>query len=256
MFDLSIKSIWYVLIRDYMSFKKLFKISIFPNLVNPLIYLLAFGLGLSKLVGSVYGVPYFVFVASGLVAATAMSAATAETTTNAYIQMKVEKTYEAIAMTPVNLQDIVAGQIIWAGIRSVIFGSLFLIIVAVLGVMHTWLVLFIPFVLFITGIVFGTMGLIFTLLIPNRDYINYYQVLVIQPLYMFSATFFPLSVFPKGLRIISNISPLYHSAIICRALLAGNIDFYSLSFHFMVLLLMILVLFFIPVRLVQKKMRK
>lgn len=255
MMKLSIHSIWFALIRDYMSFKKLFKISIFPNLVDPLIYLMAFGMGLSGLVGNVEGVSYFVFVASGLVAATAMSAATAEVTTNAFIQMRVEKTYYAIAMTPVNLQDIVVAQILWAGVRSTIFGSLFLLLVLLTGIVHSWLVLFVPIILFLTGVVFGAMGLIFTILIPNRDYINYYQVLIIQPLYMFSATFFPLSVFPPELRGLSNLSPLYHSASITRELLSGSINQGNLVFHLLILLTMILLLFYIPVVLVQKRLK-
>ncbi|HAO6466460.1 TPA: ABC transporter permease, partial [Listeria monocytogenes] len=209
MYSLSYSSIKYVIIRNYMIFKRLFKISIFPNLIDPILYLIGLGFGLSKFVGEVNGITYFTFVSSGLIAATAMSASTAEATTNAFIQMRVEKTYYAIAMTPVNLQDIVIGQAIWAGVRSVIFGSMFLIIVSFFGVIHSWTVILIPMVLFVTGIIFGLLGLTFTALAPSRDYVNYYNVLIIQPLYMFSDTIFPLSNMSSNVKFLGDFSPLY-----------------------------------------------
>lgn len=252
MYSLSYSSIKYVIIRNYMIFKRLFKISIFPNLIDPILYLIGLGFGLSKFVGEVNGITYFTFISSGLIAATAMSASTAEATTNAFIQMRVEKTYYAIAMTPVNLQDIVIGQAIWAGVRSVIFGSMFLIIVSFFGVIHSWTVILIPMVLFVTGIIFGLLGLTFTALAPSRDYVNYYNVLIIQPLYMFSDTIFPLSNMSSNVKFLGDFSPLYHSANLCRGLLIGNMD--SFLFHMLILLLFIIVLFYLPMIAVNKKL--
>ncbi|HFE9851571.1 ABC transporter permease [Enterococcus sp. DIV1420a] len=252
MYKLSYLSVKYVIIRNYMSFKKLFKISIFPNLVDPILYLIGLGFGLSKFVGEINGMTYFTFVSSGLIAATAMSASTAEATTNAFIQMRIEKTYYAIAMTPVNLQDIVIGQAIWAGVRSVIFGTMFLILVSFFGVVHSWTVILIPIVLFVTGIIFGLLGLTFTALAPSRDYVNYYNVLIIQPLYMFSDTFFPLSSMSSNIKFLGNFSPLYHAANLCRGLLVGNMN--NFLFHMLSLILFVIVLFYLPMIAVNKKL--
>lgn len=222
LYSLSLKSIWYATIRNYMSFRKLFKIAVFPNLLDPILYLVAMGMGLAGFVGQVDGMPYFLFVTSGLVAATAMNAATNEATANAFIQMKIEKTYYAISMTPVNIQDLIAGQIIWSGVRATIFGSLFLVIAGILGAIQSWMVIGIPAVLFMTGIVFGIFGLTFTVLINNRDFLNYYSMLIIQPMYMFSNTFFPVSSMPHWLQPYAVISPLYHAVALCRGLIGGH----------------------------------
>ncbi|GEL15021.1 ABC transporter permease [Pediococcus cellicola] len=252
MYKLSLNSIKHVIERNYMSFKKLFKISVFPNLLDPILYLVAMGIGLAGFVGNVESMSYFMFVTSGLVAATGMNAATNEATTNAFIQMRVEKTYYAISMTPVNLQDIVIGQAVWAGVRSTIFGSLFLIIAAFLGAVQSWLVIAIPLVLFLNGLLFGLLGLIFTIIVPNRDYLNYYVMLIIQPLYMFSDTFFPISSMPKWLRPYSWFSPLYHAVNVCRSLMIGSIT--NVGWNILWMLLVITLLGIIPVRLVHKKL--
>lgn len=252
MHKLSLSSIIIVIRRNYMSFKKLLKISIFPNLFDPLLFLLAIGFGLSGSIDEVNGIPFFYFVASGLIVATAMKAATAEVTVNAFIQMRIEKTYHAIVSTPVNLQDIVIGQVIWAAIRSVIFGSLFLIICWLFGALHSWTAIFIPVLLFITGIIFGLMGITFAILAPNRDYLNYYNVLIIQPLFMFSGTFFPVYNLPTFFQRAAWFSPLYHASNLSRGLALGNFDYLLGSFVW--LLVVILVLFYLPIVLVHKKL--
>lgn len=252
LYKLSPNSILHVMERNYMSFKKLFKISIFPNLLDPILYLLAMGVGLASYVGDVNGISYFLFVTSGLIAATGMTASTAESTVNAFIQMRIEKTYYAITMTPVNLQDVIVGQALWSAVRSVIFGTMFLTVSAFFGAVHSWTFIFIPFVLFISGLVFGLMGLTFTLMAPSRDYLNYYNILIIKPLYMFSDTFFPVSNMPEIFQKIAWLSPLYHATNLCRGLLLGN--YMYMTEHFLWLIGLLLILFYVPIFLVHKKL--
>ncbi|KAA0940627.1 ABC transporter permease [Sporosarcina sp. ANT_H38] len=252
MYKLSPKSIWYVIIRNYMSFRRLFKISIFPNLVDPILFLLAMGIGLGSYIGEINGVSYLIFVTAGLIAATGMMASTAEVTINAFIQMRVEKTYSAVTMTPVNLQDVVIGQVIWASCRSLIYGGMFLVIAAFFGVVQSWTVIFVPFVLLLSGFVFGLMGMIFTSLAPNRDYLNYYSVLFIRPMYMFSDIFFPVKNMPEIVQVFAWFSPLYHAVNLCRGLLLGNFE--GLIMNFSWLLILGIILFYIPVIITQKKL--
>jgi len=252
MYKLSFASIMAVLKRNYMSFKKLFKLSIFPNLFDPFLFLLSIGLGLSNLVGYINDIAYMHFVAIGLVAATAMNTSTTEVTVNAFIQIKIEKTYYAIIMTPVNLQDIVIGQVIWAAMRSVIFGGMFLIIATIFGVVQNFMAILILPILFVVGFLFGLMGMIFTILSPNRDYINYYRVLLIQPIYMFSGIFFPIETMPEVIQRIAWFSPLYHAANLCRGLVFGDFSNFAINVSFLVSLL--LILFYIPIFLSHKKL--
>lgn len=251
MYSLSLKSVWYVIVRNYMSFRRLFKISIFPNLVDPILFLLAMGLGVGYYLNEVNGIPYLIFVFSGLLAATGMIAATAEVTVNAFIQMRVEKTYAATALTPVNIQDIVVGQILWAGCRSVIYGMMFLAVAAFFGVINSWMVILTPFVLFLSGITFGIMGMTFTALAPNRDYLNYYNVLFIRPMYMFSDIFFPINQMPIIVQKIAWLSPLYHASHLCRGLVLGEVE--GIWTNALWLLVVTAVLFFVPVIVTKKK---
>lgn len=251
LYSLSLKSIWYVIVRNYMSFRRLFKVSIFPNLVDPILFLLAIGVGLGSYIGDLDGIPYLIFVTSGLIAATGMMATSAEVTVNAFIQMRVEKTYSAITMTPVNIQDVVIGQVLWGACRSVMYGGMFLLIVSILGVFNSWTVILIPFVLFLSGVVFGLMGMTFTVLAPNRDYLNYYNVLFIRPMYMFSDVFFPISNMPDIFQVVAWLSPLYHSVQLCRGLLLGNFE--GLFINLACLLTLILILFYIPIILTKRR---
>lgn len=240
---LSILSIKNVIVRNFMSFKNLFKISIMPNLVDPLFYLLAMGFGVGAYLSSVGNMSYRDFVITGLISATAMTAATSETTVNAFIQYRLEKTYDAMLMTPINTSDIVVGQSIWAGIRALIFGGIFFGVSIFITGNFNWSLLFIPVILFIVGYLFGVLGLTFTYLAPSREFLNYYNVLVIRPLYMFSDTFFPVSSLPPIIQKITWLSPLYHSSKIIRGLWINSFD--GISIH-LLWLIFISIIFTLP----------
>lgn len=251
MFKLSFQSIGHVVVRNYMSFRNLFKISIVPNLIDPLFYLLAMGFGVGAYLTHVNGMLYRDFVITGLIAATAMSAATAETTVNAFIQYKIEKTYDAMLMTPINTNDIVVGQAIWAGIRAVIFGGIFWLISMLITAHFHVLMLLIPLILFIVGYLFGVLGLIFTYLAPSREFLNYYNVLVIRPLYMFSDTFFPITSLPPILGDLTWFSPLYHATRMIRIIWGGEVT--SLYLHLIWLIALALLITVLPMYMLHRR---
>ncbi len=147
------------------------------------------GLGLGSFVGQVDGMPYLKFITLGLIAGTAMNSSNNESTVNAYIQMHLDKTYYEMSTGPISLPDIIVGQAIWAGIRSVIFGTLFMLVALLMGTISSFWAMLIPMVLFITGTLFGYLGLAFTLMAPSRDYLNYYTMLVINPCLCFPTRF-------------------------------------------------------------------
>lgn len=250
---LSVNGVIHVLERNWMSFRKLFKISIFPNLFDPILYLVAMGFGIGHFVGEVSGIPYLTFISLGLVAATGMNAANAESTTNAYIQMRLDKTYYEISTTPINLEEIIVGQAIWSGIRGTIFGSLFLLVTFAMDVLQSWTAIFIPIILFLTGTLFGFLGLTFTLITPTRDYLNYYSMLVIQPMYMFSNTFFPLSSVAPWLKNIGWFSPLTHAVGLIRQMARGTLNFNSM-YDLLWIVVAIMVVSLIPQKIVRRKL--
>lgn len=194
-----------------------------PNFVEPLLYLAALGLGLGAFIqeGGIGGESYPQYIAPGLLAANAMFAASFESTFNTFVKLKVDRVYEAIVSTPVNVEDAIAGEYLWAGTRAVMQGTVFLAVLTALGLISSPWAILIPFVILLVGIMFSVMGTLFTSLIPTIDLYGYYFTLVITPLFLFSGIFFPVDGFPAPVPQLAWFTPLYHAVEACRALATG-----------------------------------
>ena len=177
--------------RNALVFSKVWKGALLPQFVDPLFYLVALGFGLGTYVARINGVPYEDFIAPGLIASAAMWSASFETTYNVYMRMNENKLYDAVLATPVEVQDLVAGDLSWSASRSVVYGTSFLVIVALFGLISSpWAVLIPPFVL-LGGLCFSVIGYTFTALIPKIDLYSYFFTLGITPMFLFSGIFFP-----------------------------------------------------------------
>ncbi|MDN5696975.1 MAG: ABC transporter permease [Rubrobacter sp.] len=194
-----------------------------PNFVEPLLYLAALGLGLGAFIqeGGIGGESYPKYIAPGLLAANAMFAASFESTFNTFVKLKVDRVYEAIVSTPVNVEDAIAGEYFWAGTRALMQGTVFLAVLTALGLISSPWAILIPLVILLVGIMFSVMGTLFTSLIPTIDLYGYYFTLVITPLFLFSGIFFPVDGFPSPVPQIAWFTPLYHAVEACRALATG-----------------------------------
>ena len=217
--------------RNATIFRKFWKTIMLPNLFEPLLYLVALGLGLGAFIreGGINGLTYTQYVAPGLLASNAMFAASFESTFNTFVRLKIGRIYDAIVATPVNAEDIVAGEYLWAGTRAALYGTGFLAVITALGfafspqallVSSPWALL-IPPVLLVVGIMFSVMGTLFTSLISSIDFYAYYFTLVVTPLFLFSGIFFPIEDFPSPAPQIAWFTPLYHAVNVCRALATG-----------------------------------
>jgi lipooligosaccharide transport system permease protein len=217
--------------RNATIFRKYWKTIMLPNLFEPLLYLVALGLGLGAFIreGGINGLTYTQFVAPGLLASNAMFAASFESTFNTFIRLKIGRVYDAIVATPVNAEDIVAGEYLWAGTRAALYGTGFLGVITVLGfafspealLVSSFWALLIPPVLLLVGIMFSVMGTLFTSLIESLDLYSYYFTLVVTPLFLFSGIFFPVEDFPAPVPQIAWFTPLYHAVNVCRGLATG-----------------------------------
>lgn len=194
-----------------------------PNFVEPLLYLAALGLGLGAFIqeGGIGGESYPQYIAPGLLAANAMFAASFESTFNTFVKLKVDRVYEAIVSTPVNVEDAICGEYLWAGTRAVMQGTVFLAVLTLLGLISSPWAILIPLVILLVGMMFSVMGTLFTSLIPTIDLYGYYFTLVITPLFLFSGIFFPVDGFPSPIPQIAWFTPLYHAVEACRALATG-----------------------------------
>jgi lipooligosaccharide transport system permease protein len=210
--------------RNVYVFRRIFPESIAVNFLEPVIYLLAMGLGLGAYLSTIGGLPYLVFVATGLVSTSAMFGATFECTYNAYVQMYYEKAYDAVITTPLGVEDVVVGEILWGATRSVLYGSIFLVVIALFGVVRSPLALLIPGLFLVSGLMFSVIAMTFTAVNQSIDYFTFYFALFITPMFMFSGVFFPLDALPGWVVTASWLTPLSHVVRLSRALALGTLE--------------------------------
>lgn len=207
--------------RDLTIFRKFWKPALFPNFIEPFFYLAALGLGLGAFIQDINGQDYILYIAPGLLASNAMFAASFEATFNTFVKLKFDHVYDAIVSTPVNAEDIVAGEYLWAGTRSMLYGTALLIVLTVLGLVSSWWALFLPPFIFLVGLMFSVMGMLFTSLIQSIDFYAYYFTLIVTPMFLFSGIFFPVEDFPAPVPQLAWFTPLYHAVNVCRGLATG-----------------------------------
>jgi lipooligosaccharide transport system permease protein len=237
---------WRVWRRDLRVFSKLWKGALLPTFFDPVFYLLAMGFGLGTYLSSVNGIPYKDFIASGLVASAVMWATAFETTYNVYFRMNENRLYDNVLSTPVEVEDLVAGEMAWACTRALIYGTVFLLIVAVFGLVSSpWAVLT-PLFIVIGGACFAAIGLSFTAMVGKVDYFSYYYTLFITPLFLFSGIFYPLNRLPQWTHVVAWFTPLYHLVRITRGLILGP-DAGSVLGNTLWLLVVTAALFVVPV---------
>jgi lipooligosaccharide transport system permease protein len=196
-------------------------------LVEPILYLFALGVGLGALVGEVTGpggqlISYGAFVAPALLAASAMNGAVYESTFNLYSKLKFEHLYDAMLATPVTSRDIAVGETTWALLRGSLYSAAFLAIAALAGLVTSWwAILAVPAATLI-GFAFAGVAMTATTFMSSWQDFDMVQ-LVLMPLFLFSATFYPLDVYPTALQAIVVLSPLYHGVELVRGLMLGAI---------------------------------
>jgi lipooligosaccharide transport system permease protein len=192
---------------------------------EPLFYLLSIGLGIGALVGAIplgdgRTVPYTAFVAPALLATSAMNGAIYDSTFNVYFKLKYAKTYDAILATPVGVGDVAVGEIGWALIRGALYAGTFLLVMLAMGLVSSpWAILAFPASLLI-GFAFAAAGMAATSFMRTWQDFDLVQ-LVILPLFLFSGTFYPLTTYPEPVRLLVELTPLYHGVDLVRGLTTG-----------------------------------
>jgi lipooligosaccharide transport system permease protein len=195
------------------------------GLFEPIFYLLGIGFGLGALIGDVPGpngqpIPYGVYVAPALLAASAMNGAIYEATFNFFFKLRYQKTYDAILSTPLGPGDVALGEVTWALFRAALYATAFIVFAALLGlIISPWAILAIPAALLI-GFAFGAAGMAATSFFRSWQDFDLIQ-LVILPMFLFSGTFFPISAYPPPLQLLVQLLPLSHAISLERAATLG-----------------------------------
>jgi lipooligosaccharide transport system permease protein len=222
--DVSLRSAWHLWERNASIYRRTYRVNILPNFFEPFFYLLAMGLGLGRYLARIQGVDYIDFIAPGLVATAAMYGTSFEVTFNCFVKMQFGKIYDAAMATPLSIEDIGLGELLWGTTRALIYGQVFLLIAAAFGVVHTPLVLLSPIAITMIGLMFSVIGLTFTSIIPLIDYFTYYWTLFITPMFLFSGIFFPIDGLPGWAQVLAWFMPLHHAVNLMRAItLTGDV---------------------------------
>jgi lipooligosaccharide transport system permease protein len=217
--------VWRVWRRDQDVFMKTYKVNFIPPLLEPVLYLLGLGLGLGSFVQLPEGLPYDVFIAPALVAVSMMYASFFECTYASFVRMYYQKTFDAIIATPVSLEEVIAGELMWGATKSLINSSIVLAVIALFGLVKSPFFLAILPLSFLVGLLFSSMAMCFTAITPNIDSFNYPAFLFITPMFILGGTFFPITALPTAAQIIANIVfPLTHSVALTRALTTGGLS--------------------------------
>jgi lipooligosaccharide transport system permease protein len=201
---------------------------IFSGFFEPLFYLFALGTGLHRLVGTVLGpgghpISYTAFIAPALLASSAMNGAVYDSTMNVFFKMKYAKLYDAMLATSMGPLDVALGEIGWALFRGGLYAAGFMVVMALMGLMASWwAVAMLPAALLI-AFAFGAVGMAVTSYMKSFQDLDLVQVAIL-PMFLFSGTFFSLSVYPAWLRVVVECLPLHHGIALLRGLNSGALD--------------------------------
>jgi lipooligosaccharide transport system permease protein len=213
--------------RNLMAYRHQWLIFV-SGFAEPVLYLLGIGFGIGSLVSNIstgggHSVSYAMFVAPALMAWSAMNGAIIETTFNFYYKVRYAKTFDAVIATPLEVEDAIVGEVIWAVARGSAYSVGFVILMLVLGLIASpWALLSVPAAILV-GFAFGALGAAVTSFMRNWqdfDLVN----LALQPMFLFSGTFFPITVYPAPLRAVIELTPLYRSIDLIRGLTTGAVS--------------------------------
>jgi lipooligosaccharide transport system permease protein len=205
--------IYYIFLRNLYSYKRFVVPTFLVSLVEPLFYLVTFGIGMGAYIGYFGGKPYLYFLVPGVLVSSVMMTSSFECLYGTFVKMIHEKLYDSLIATPVSAEDAVAGDIAWGAFRGLISGTLMMTVAMVLLALMV-----------LVGVMFASLAMIVTSFSPSFDFFNYYTELVITPMLFFSGVFFPLDKFPPWMKTLSEFMPLTHAVKISRAVYSGAIS--------------------------------
>jgi lipooligosaccharide transport system permease protein len=241
--------------RHWLVWKKIAAPSILGHLADPVIYMLGLGYGLGSLLPEMGGMSYMSFLAAGTVCYSTMNSASFEALYSGFSRMHEQRTWEAILNTPVELDDVVLSETLWAASKSLMSGIAVLSVIWLLGLSHSVMSLWMLPLALLVGLVFASVGLIMTALAPSYDFFMYYFTLVITPMMLLCGVFFPVTQLPHGFQVASSMLPLSHAVDLARPLMNGAIPPQALQ-HIGVLLAYTLVAFYVALVLFRRRLSR
>jgi lipooligosaccharide transport system permease protein len=242
-----------VLVREAVNYSSYWKSSSFSSVVDPTIYLLAFGFGFGSLVGQVAGYDYIEFIGTGIVATTVMFAGTFPAMYNVFIRYQFQHTYDATLAAPIDTAEIVTGEALWIAVRVGVYGSIPVLIAMIFGLDPSWGMLAVPLIAFLSGFGWASTGILIAGISKSIESFAYWQSALLTPLFLVAGTFFPLSGLPVWAQMIGKLNPLWHSVELVRH--AVFLDFRMADIgHLAFLVVFSLVVWFFAIRFMKRKL--
>lgn len=207
-------SVWYRHMRVYT--KNLLSNG-FPPFLEPLIFLAGVGLGLGKYITEpIGGVRYIEFLGTGLLVTAAMFTSAFECSFGTFIRLEFEKVYDGMLAAPMTVNNLIVGEMIWAGTKGFFFSFAVLCVLSIFGIIILPYGLLAPFVGFLTGVMFASISLLVTSFVKNINHFNFYFTGFISPMFFFSGVVFPIKNLPDFIRPVAELVPLTHSVRLVR----------------------------------------
>jgi lipooligosaccharide transport system permease protein len=199
--------------RDVVMFGRYWKATTFSSVMQPVIYLLAFGLGLRATVR----LPHYVeYLATGVVATAVLFSSAFPGMFNTFVRWQFQRTYDAMLAAPVDTEELITAEILWISVRAGAYGMAPLLVGIAFGLAPAWGMLLVPFVGMLTGFGFAAFGVLIAAVAKTIDNFNYVTSAVLTPMFLVAGTFFPISNLPAGIRAIALGNPLYHCVQLVR----------------------------------------
>ena len=206
-----------VMSREVANFRSFWKSSTFSSVVEPVVYLLAFGLGLgATVVDQVDGLEYVQFVGTGMVATAVIFSSALTAMYSTFIKERFQRTYDAILAAPVSVEELVTAEMLWVAIRSAVYGTFPLIVAMIFGLDPAPGMLLVPVFCFVTAFGFAGFGVAMAASVSKIEQFSYVTTLCVTPLFLVAGTFFPIDQLPAGARAAANVNPLYHLVELVR----------------------------------------
>jgi len=200
-----------VLAREIINFSSFWRATTFSSIVQPAIYLIAFGFGFGSLVSTVGGLDYVQFVGTGTVATAVLFSSAFPAMFGTFVKYKFQRTYDAILAAPVDTEELVTAESLWIAARAGVFGTMPLLVAIVFGLDPSWGMLIVPFIGFLAGFGWAAFGILTAAVLRSIDDFSYVTSTILTPLFLVAGTFFPLSGLPQWVHYASNANPLFHT---------------------------------------------
>jgi lipooligosaccharide transport system permease protein len=215
-----------LLYRNYLAYRRAWYIFV-SGFLEPVFYLFSIGVGVGQLVTGFelngHTIPYAEFVAPGMLAASAMNGSLLDSTFNFFFKLKYNKLFDQILATPLTTMDIARGELSWSLLRGGIYSAGFLVVMLAMGLVSSWWALLVVPAALLIGLAFG--GVCMALTTFMRSWQDFeFVTLATLPMFLFSATFFPVTAFPAAVRWIVEFTPLYRGVVLCRELTTGQLS--------------------------------